>query len=240
MQQLFVVGDIHGCARELEALLGRLPLSAGDTIVFLGDYVDRGSDAKAVVEQLLALASRTGITAVFLKGNHEDMFLAFLGRGGHYGDAFLYNGGVETLASYGIHPRTPPSEVAAALPRAHSRFLDSLSLTHVAPPYLMVHAGIDPERDLAAQSPEDLLWIREPFIRNPHTLSYTVCFGHTPVRDVWLDLPYKIGLDTGCVYGNRLSCIETREPRVFQVAAGSRRVEVRDLADRFRLPRDPA
>ncbi len=234
MAQLFVVGDIHGCARELDVLLEGLPLATGDTVVFLGDYIDRGPDSKLVVDHLLELETRTGITAVFLKGNHEDMFLAFMGRPGHYGDAFLYNGGVDTLASYGIHPLTPAAQVAAALPPAHTHFLDTLSVTYLAPPYLMVHAGIDPNRALEAQHPEDLLWIREPFIRRPHPLPYTVCFGHTPLREVLLDLPYKIGLDTGCVYGNRLSCIEIREPRLFQVAARSRRVEVRGLAEMFR------
>ncbi len=235
MGQLFVVGDVHGCVRELEALLDGLPVAPGDTIVFLGDYIDRGPDSKATVDLLLGLQARSAqIATIFLKGNHEDMFLAHIGEAGRYGEAFLYNGGIETLVSYGIDPRLPGAAVREALPAAHLAFFRGLGLTHVRPPYLMVHAGIDPGQDLDRQSDEDLLWIRHQFIGRRHGLPYTVCFGHTPCRELLLDLPYKIGLDTGCVYGNRLSCIELETPRLFEVRAGSRRVDVRDLADAFR------
>ena len=235
MGQLFVVGDIHGCAVELESLLVGLPLTAGDSIVFLGDYVDRGPDSRPTIELLLALQRRTEITTVFLKGNHEDMLLAYLGRDGRYGEVFLQNGGIETLVSYGLRPTAGGAEVAAALPASHTRFLEGLVLSHVVSPYLMVHAGVDPRRSLADQRAEDLLWIRDRFIARRHPLPYTICFGHTPRREVLFDLPYKIGLDTGCVYGNRLSCIELREPRLFDVVAGTRTVRVRGLAHVLRL-----
>ena len=80
--RLFTVGDIHGCAAELEALLRGLPVEAGDTIAFVGDYVDRGPNSKEVVDQLIALRQRADIKTVFLKGNHEDMCLSYLGRAG--------------------------------------------------------------------------------------------------------------------------------------------------------------
>lgn len=233
MGQLFVVGDIHGCASELDALLNGLPVADGDAVVFLGDYVDRGPCSKEVVDRLLAFGAAGSLRITFLKGNHEDMLLAYMGFGGHHGDAFPYNGGMDTLVSYGLDPLSPGRDVVAALPPGHLAFFRALEMTHLVAPFLMVHAGIDPDRSLAAQEDEDLLWIRERFISRPHGLPYTVCFGHTPRREVLIDLPYKVGLDTGCVYGNRLSCIELMEPRLFQVAAGSKRVRTRDLRSAF-------
>jgi serine/threonine protein phosphatase 1 len=88
-----------------------------------------------------------------------------------------------------------------------------------------VHAGIRPTRALEAQEPEDLLWIREDFISSRHDLPYTVVFGHTPQRRVLVDLPYKVGIDTGCVYGGRLTAFELGERVLFQVAYNERQVK---------------
>ena len=80
-------------------------------MVFVGDYVDRGPSARDVIELLLDL-ERGHAERVFLKGNHEDMMLSFLGMPGHYGESFLFNGGVATLDSYGVamrSSRTPSS-----------------------------------------------------------------------------------------------------------------------------------
>jgi serine/threonine protein phosphatase 1 len=100
--RFFIVGDIHACPQELEALLASLELQAEDRLVFLGDYVDRGPDARAVVDLLLGMKADNVCQMIFLKGNHEDMFLDFLGYEGRYGEAFLVNGGNATVQSYGI------------------------------------------------------------------------------------------------------------------------------------------
>jgi serine/threonine protein phosphatase 1 len=92
--------------------------------------------------------------------------------------------------------------------------------------FLFVHAGVNPLRQLDAQVPDDILWIREEFIRNRHLLPYTVIFGHTPNREVLWHLPFKIGLDTGCVYGNKLSGLDLRSGTLLQVRKGSRRADV--------------
>lgn len=226
----FVIGDVHGCVDELERLLDGLAPTADDTVCFLGDYVDRGPDPRGVVERLIRLQGE-GPQCVFLKGNHEDMFLAFLGHPGRHGDAFLWNGGNATLASYGCDGLAG-AEVAARLPESHAAFLGSLRTHAFLGAFLCVHAGVRPTRPLAAQAEEDLLWIREEFISQPHPYPYTVLFGHTPQRDVLVDLPFKIGLDTGLVYGNRLSCLELDAQRVWQVRNGERRVSQRDLEPR--------
>lgn len=227
----FVIGDIHGCAVEVDRLLEHLAPAASDTLIFLGDYIDRGPAAKAVVDRLIRLRGE-GPTCVFLRGNHEDMFLAFLGQPGAYGDAFLFNGGGATLRSYELHGE-PGQITAADLPPDHLEFFLSLQLQHVHGEFLCVHAGVAPTRPLAEQRAEDLLWIRDEFIASPHPFPFTVLFGHTPQREVLLHLPYKIGLDTGLVYWNKLSCLELETQRLFQIRRDDTQVHSRGLQEEF-------
>jgi serine/threonine protein phosphatase 1 len=227
----FVVGDVHGCVDEVDRLLDALAPGSNDTVVFLGDYIDRGPASKAVIDRLLRLR-REGPHCVFLKGNHEDMFLAFLGRRGLYGDAFLFNGGEATLRSYGLETRTGQS-VAELLPSDHLEFLLSLEMHYQHEQFYCVHAGLNPRRSLREQEVEDILWIRDEFFSHPHPFSFTVLFGHTPQREVLLDLPYKVGLDTGLVYWNQLSCLELGEKRLYQIRRGERSVLSRSLGVQF-------
>jgi len=231
--RLLAVGDIHGCAEELRALLEAIAPASDDTIVFLGDYVDRGPSPRAVIEQLIALRDSRRCRTVFLRGNHEDMFLAFLGEAGRHGEAFLFNGGRVTLASYGLPPLLRGEDARAQLPAAHLDFVRGLELRHAAGPLLFVHAGISPLRGLLDQQEEDLLWIRDEFIRNPHSLGVTVVFGHTPQREVLWHMPFKIGLDTGCVYGNKLSCLDFTSKLLMQVGRDSRRVKQHDVSEQL-------
>jgi serine/threonine protein phosphatase 1 len=228
--RLLAVGDIHGCARELETLVGALRLERDDTLAFVGDYVDRGPDSRAVVDLLLGLRDRADAKTVFLKGNHEDMCLGYLGRDGHWGEAWQANGGAATLRSYGIDPGVAGAEAAARMPPAHLAFLEGLKTALVGDRYLVVHAGIRPSRPWAEQDLEDLLWIREEFTAVAHPLPQTIVFGHTPHRHVLVDLPYKIGIDTGCVYGGALTCVDLPAGRLYQVRAGERRVRQGTLA----------
>jgi len=220
--RLFAIGDIHGCPDELTALLKAIDLDRNDTLVFVGDYVDRGPSAKDVIDILIEV-KRSHSQTIFLKGNHEDMMLSFLGLPGHYGESFLYNGGIATLESYAID-ESLLDEVTDRLPTKHLDFLQNLATSFVRAPYLFVHAGVHPLRSLEDQDAEDMLWIRQEFIAHPHELGHTVVFGHTPMRDVLVELPYKIGLDTGLVYGGKLSCIEFTEGRCFQVNRDSEKV----------------
>lgn len=239
--RLIAIGDVHGCVDELDTLLAAVAPAAGDKVVFLGDYIDRGPSARGVVDRLIDLARSGACETVFLRGNHEDMFLGFLGERGRHGEAFLFNGGRATLASYGIPTTVPGEEARAKMPQAHLEFIRALELKHLVPPFLFVHAGIAPLRTLEEQDEEDLLWIREEFIRNPHPLKSTVVFGHTPQREVLWHLPFKIGLDTGCVYGNKLSCVDFTSGALVQVDRDSQRVTRRDVSARLApLKADPA
>ncbi|HWO40948.1 MAG TPA: metallophosphoesterase family protein [Candidatus Eisenbacteria bacterium] len=221
----YVIGDIHGCVDELVCLIDAVRPAPSDRLIFLGDYVDRGPDSKGVISYILGLKDAFGVRPVFLKGNHEDMFLAYLGLPGRYGDMFLYNGGGATLASYGVK-RAPEHGAAllAELPPEHIKFLRSLVNYHVTGGFLCVHAGVNPLKPLEEQDETETLWIRNEFIANRHRLPYTVIFGHTPQREVFYDLPYKIGIDTGLVYGNKLTCIDLEEKTIFQITRRSRKV----------------
>jgi hypothetical protein len=113
---LYAIGDIHGRLDKLDALLDMLPLRPGDRLVFLGDYVDRGPDSRGVVDRLVDLAD--AYPCEFLLGNHESMFLDYLGWKGDafFGaDVFLPNGGAETSHTAGTSARSrevaPPKRV---------------------------------------------------------------------------------------------------------------------------------
>jgi serine/threonine protein phosphatase 1 len=225
---LYAVGDIHGERGRLEKLLASLPLMSGDRFVFMGDYVDRGPDSRGVVELLIEHAKRW--ESVFLCGNHESMFLDFLGwSGDEYfgGDAFLANGGDRTLSSYGYFDAAEPDPRRFQLPPAHRDFFRNLRMHHREGDYVFVHAGlgreaIEGETDLSFAlrkvRGEDLLWDRTSF-ELPHRLGVTIVYGHTPSPDfeVRWNLPWSIGIDTGAVYGGRLTAIRLPDEAVFQV-----------------------
>jgi serine/threonine protein phosphatase 1 len=228
----YVLGDIHGCLDELRCLLDSLPLEPSDRVVFLGDYVDRGPDPQGVISLLIERQKIGQQDFIFLKGNHEDMFLSYLDLPSKSRDIFLFNGGGTTLASYGIPPTvTSAEEAQSRIPRSHIDFLKSLRVSFLIEPFLCVHAGIHPLRPLDEQKEKDLLWIRDEFIFNPHALPYTVLFGHTPHREVFFDLPYKIGLDTGLVYGNQLSCLEVQDKTLFQIERRKKTVVRKSVAN---------
>ena len=220
---LYAIGDIHGMSDKLEQLIEKLPLQLGDHLVFIGDYVDRGSDPAGAVEFLVQLQKRQRCT--FLMGNHEAMFLSFLGWNGpaYFGkEAFLENGGDMTLQSYGFFN----SEDDFQLSKQHEEFYRNLKLWHVDGEYLFVHAGLskealrlsDVEYALTREQPRDLLWQRGT-ADLPHSLGATIVYGHTPMPDLQVrwNLPYSIGIDTGCVYGGMLTAIRLPDETLFQV-----------------------
>ena len=147
--------------------------------------------------------------------------MSYLGMPGNYGESFLFNGGVATMDSYGIATRT--SRTPSSASPTHTSASESSRRSYLRPPYFFVHAGILPTRQLEEQHPEDMLWIRQEFIFNPHEIDAIVVFGHTPMRGVMIDLPYKLGIDTGLVYGGKLTCLEFTEGVIYQVERGAGR-----------------
>ena len=233
-KRVFAVGDIHGHAAELDILLehliGTKHVSSDDLIVFVGDYIDRGPHSKQVIDRLVELR-RTWPQTVFLRGNHEDMLLSFLGLGGEGGEFYLRNGGAQFFASYGLEPAGSLVELRAALPAEHVQFLTSLEYGVILAEFLFVHAGVAPKKKLSQQTCSDLLWIRKEFIQAPHRVGKTVVFGHTAFNQIHVDLPYKIGIDTGVSYGNKLSVVELVQGELFQVEVGGQQVKEGSLRD---------
>ncbi len=201
-RRLVAVGDIHGCLGKLEELLQRIPINWDrDVLIFLGDYIDRGPDSKGVLDLLISLRELYGEHVIFLKGNHEAMLLDYIK--GFDRSFFLVNGGMATLASYGVEPDALDG---FELPLEHLRFLEQLVLFHEAEDYFFVHAGVRPGVPLANQLPEDMLWIRGEFIDSKYDWGKRIVFGHT-VFSLPLIEENKIGIDTGAVYGGRLTAV---------------------------------
>lgn len=213
----YIFGDLHGMFSKLETLYGQLreTIRGDDTLLFLGDYIDRGGQSYQTVEFLTAL-SRVHRT-VFLKGNHESMLLDYLSGA----DSGLYyrNGGERTIESY------RRSLGSFSLPSSHMDFFRSLLMYHETDNFIAVHAGIDPKiTTMDLQSEENMLWIREEFFLAEKRWPKTIIFGHTPavhftgiMSRPWFDERRNIiGLDTGAVYGGRLTCMRWPDRAIFQ------------------------
>ncbi|MEN6620280.1 MAG: metallophosphoesterase family protein, partial [Smithella sp.] len=124
MNKYFAIGDIHGCLDKLQKLINKLPINKElDTLVFIGDYIDRGSFSKEVIDYVINLRSRFN-NVVCLSGNHEQMFLNYLA--GTDEIMYLYNGGNATLLSYGISIAASPLQRKAAVPASHLNFFRTL------------------------------------------------------------------------------------------------------------------
>ncbi|UCH20529.1 MAG: serine/threonine protein phosphatase [Deltaproteobacteria bacterium] len=205
MEKIYAIGDIHGRYDKLIALMDKIDADfESDTIVFLGDYIDRGPNSFEVVDYLVKLKKQYP-DIVFLKGNHEDMLENYLS--GVDRMTYLINGGQQTLDSYLSRSRNPQEPL---IPNEHLAFYSSLLLYYETEHYIFVHAGLKKNVSLENQKLEDLLWIRGQFIQTKHDFGKLVVFGHTPLPEPLLQ-PNKIGIDTGAVYGNKLTCVRLPE-----------------------------
>ncbi len=202
--KIFVIGDIHGERQKAVSFIESLSFNPYDLVIFLGDYIDRGHDSKGMIDYLINFKKQHPKT-IFLKGNHEDMLLSFIDHE-FSKEIYFYNGGETTLRSYGI----PPSEYYYAkryVPYNHLEFLNKLPLYYETKDYIFVHAGLRPGVPLQEQTPEDLLWIRYEFIYSDYDFGKKVIFGHTVVEEP-LIMKNKIGIDTGLVFGGKLTILE--------------------------------
>lgn len=212
-QLVYAVGDIHGCYDALRQLLAMIVRdaqahAAGRTasLIFCGDYVDRGPASSQVIEALCWLKRRGPFHTRFLKGNHEEVMLAYIGDPGA-AKVWMRFGGAQTLQSYGVTPPSADDDEAAhvaarddlleRMPAAHLRFLESLELMVGLGDYAFVHAGVRPGVPLAKQSQQDLLWIRDGFIDVDKQFERIVVHGHSWTDDQPTLQRNRIGIDTG-------------------------------------------
>ncbi len=211
-RRVYAVGDIHGCADRLRALHRRIAedLAAAPirhvSIVYLGDYIDRGPDTVGVLDELLHESPLLGLPRVHLKGNHEASLSAALSGDLAAATDWLLGGGKASLQSWGLPAEAPPTTWASGIPAAHRAFIDGLALTYHAGGYVFVHAGVRPGVLLADQTPEDLTSIRNAFLNSSADFGAVVVHGHTPQHAPAIR-PNRIGIDTAAVFGGRLTCL---------------------------------
>lgn len=191
---LFAVGDVHGRIELLDALVEEIgreaerSTEAGNATVaiFLGDYIDRGPASRGVIDRLISLREERRFESVFLRGNHEQFLLDLIDDRAR-STLWLDYGGIQTLASYGVHvddahasdPARLASATRKAVPLAHVAFMRLLELTEGRGDYLFVHAGLRPDRLLNEQSDADCLWYRAYSDEAP-VHGKVVVHGHTP------------------------------------------------------------
>jgi serine/threonine protein phosphatase 1 len=218
--RVYAVGDVHGCLDQLTNLHGQIARDLADRpvatalLVHLGDYVDRGPDSAGVLASLALGRLPPGITeTVNLMGNHEAMMLEAVQSMDESAVAlWLMNGGVATLASFGLAGKLEVAEWAARLEPEPLGFVRGLRLTHRLGDYLFVHAGLRPGLPLEQQTREDLLWIRQPFLSSSERFEAVIVHGHTPRRAPEVRAN-RIGIDTGAFMGGNLTCavLETNQ-----------------------------
>ena len=223
-RKIFAIGHIHGCAHQLSVLLGRIPFDKKrDSLIFLGDYINRGPDTKGVLDILLELKENC-VDIHFLKGNHEQQLLEYSATGHMDSLRMLRGMGVEaTVESYGsrVHSLTE----LGCFPLEHRNFLRTLKFFHLQDDFLFIHADIS--KELLSCPPEEaegrvqrytmeigLLSSRRLVQEQTTGIDTVIVFGHVPFASP-LVLADRIGIDTGAVYGNMLTAVELPARRFF-------------------------
>ncbi len=214
MNKIFAIGDIHGCFDKLQRLILEIKADpVNDTLVFIGDYIDRADGGRDVVDYILKL-KKTFQNVICLRGNHESMLLRFLD--GVEDDIYLANGGFATLKAYGISRSDAPKVRKKKIPPDHLKFFKTLLPYYETDQFIFVHAGLIPGRELNEQSLYDMQWIRQTFIDSDDDFGKRVVFGHTHFSEPLVE-DNKIGIDTGAVYGGMLTCVELPALKFYQV-----------------------
>ena len=187
-EKYIVIGDIHGCSDQLDEILDMTAQYSDHKYVFLGDYIDRGPDSEAVINRIREL------DAIFLKGNHEEMFLGHLE---HYEGETLE----DMLASSGL------SQISIEWISHH------LLEVYESDRYIFVHAGLSPKRKMSEQTTRYFLWSRFDGDYSSIT-NKTVIHGHTVVSKPEI-VGNRININTGCGSRGTLTALVLPEMKYY-------------------------
>lgn len=185
MARLIGISDIHGELEKLCRVLEKVNPQKEDTIVFMGDYIDRGAKSKEVVQKIIDM--KEVCNCVYLIGSHEYALL-HADTDDYYHYLFWNYGGVQTVESYGSFDN---------ILKTHGEFFRSLKFYYINGRYLFVHAGLRDGIPIESQNEVDMVYIRREFYEKPHNFPYKIIFGHTEF-DKPLVQNDKICIDTGC------------------------------------------
>lgn len=207
----FVIGDIHGCAGHLEALLAWIGSDfARRRIIFLGDLIDRGEDSRRVLEFVRQELSACD-TSRLIMGNHEELMLAFLDdpKNDAALEAWKQKGGSATLASFGLDDSMPGRKLASRLAGFPELEVLASSRSQIqSASFMFVHAGVRPGVPLDMQDDYDLRWIREPFLSSVETFRKVIVHGHTPTDSRLPEVGRsRVNLDTGSFRSGRVAAM---------------------------------
>lgn len=210
--RIIAIGDIHGCNTMLLALLCAISPTPSDTLIFLGDLIDRGADSKGVIDTIRALESRCSVIRIL--GNHEEMMF----RARVYADerrSWLYFGGAEALESFGV---SPDKVGLASVPDEYFKWLERGKDYHETDKFIFCHATPDPNKPMSEQSSDTWRWQHLHGLPHQHISGKTIVCGHTEQRDG--DVYYADGLiclDTYAYGGGRLSGLDVMTGTLWQV-----------------------
>jgi serine/threonine protein phosphatase 1 len=194
MTYTFAIGDIHGCVNQMRRMQDRIMVYApSGTVVFLGDYIDRGPDSKAVLDILMGEVPKEW-RWIALKGNHEDMMVQAI-RDPRLVSWWIGNGGAETLVSFGGEIPNPVVSWCRRLPSYH-----------IDDHRIFVHAGVKDIIPIEHQTDEEFLWLRVPPHYHGTYWGKHVVHGHTPSIKNPTTFGNRTNVDSGCVFDGRLSC----------------------------------
>ena len=210
-ERLIAIGDIHGCKTALECLLDSIHPTPEDTIVTLGDYVDRGPDSRGVIDRLIRLGGET--RHLGLMGNHEEMMLEVVRHQAEH-DSWLRHGGVDTLDSYGFGGSLD------FLPDSHVEFFESLVDFHEESDHFFTHAAYAPKIPLAEQATDMLRWHSlNDVVPTPHLNGKIAVVGHTANKTgEIMDLGHLVCIDTYCYGGGWLTALDLCNGQIWQVS----------------------
>ena len=207
MNRTIAIGDIHGCSQALAALIKALAPTSTDTLVLLGDYVDRGPDSCGVLDQLLDLQQHCRL--VPLLGNHEVMMMSVFS--GEMPAVFWERyGGYETLLSY--------HGDLSLVDESHWEFLHQCRRHFETDTHLFMHANYVADRELADQPDEILFWTHvSSVVPPPHRSGKIAIVGHTPQfgGDI-LDVGHLKCIDTCCFAGGWLTALDVLSGQIWQ------------------------